>query len=398
MPSGTLNRECTYDISLTGPCSTFADWQPRQRPWKRLSWKHCVLMTVPSWRIGSFDLQIIVNESAEASHLFGLTISLGKTEVLFQPAPAAVAHRPTISIDGTQLKIVDNFTYLGTVISADRSLDKEISTWICKASLAHDCLKTCVLSQHNIRRSTKLKVYRAVILNSLLYGCETWTLYRRHLKQLERFHMHSLQTMLNIKWQDCVSNLQVLDMAESTSIEAMILNNWLCWVGHVIRMEDNRQPKQLMFGELASGNRKQGRPQEIQRLRKGQLKSWRNYPQGAWAPRSWQDWMASPHQTRHGHIWGEAPHTDRGGPRKKKGVGWCSRHVPGPASLRSDSTATSVPMADGSNTEESYHRFQWTTTIWWRHWVGKREGEHKRETHILVCVCVCVCARARVCV
>ena len=41
------------------------------------------------------DLQIIASKFAEASSLFGLTVSLGKTEVLFQPAPAAVAHRPT---------------------------------------------------------------------------------------------------------------------------------------------------------------------------------------------------------------------------------------------------------------------------------------------------------------
>ena len=65
---------------------------------------------------------------------------------------------------------------------------------------------------------------------------------------------------MNIKWQDRVSNLQVLDMAEVTSIEAMILKSRLRWVGHVIRMEDNRLPKQLMFGELASGKRKRGRP------------------------------------------------------------------------------------------------------------------------------------------
>ena len=71
--------------------------------------------------------------------------------------------------------------------------------------------------------------------------------------------MHSLRTILNFKWQDRVSNLQVLDMAESTSIEAMILKSRLRWVGHVICMEDNRLPKQLMFGELASGKRKQGR-------------------------------------------------------------------------------------------------------------------------------------------
>ena len=81
----------------------------------------------------------------------------------------------------------------------------------------------------------------------------------RHLKQLEQFHMRSLRIILNIKWRDRVSNLQVLDMAESTSIEAMILRSQLRWVGHVIRMEDNRLPKQLMFGELTSGKRNQGR-------------------------------------------------------------------------------------------------------------------------------------------
>ena len=175
------------------------------------------------------DLQIIINKFAEASRLFGL----GKTEVLFQPAPTAVVQRPIISldgtqlktVDGTQLKTVDDFKYLGSVISSDGSLDKEINARICKASQALSRPKTRVLSQHNIRQSTKLKVYRAVFLTSLLSGCETRALYRRHLKQLERFHMLSLQTILNIKWQDRVSNLQVLDMAESTSIEAMILKS-----------------------------------------------------------------------------------------------------------------------------------------------------------------------------
>ena len=68
------------------------------------------------------DLQVIVNKFAEASRLFGLTISLCKTEVLFQPAPASVAHRPIILIDGTHLKAVGDFKYLGSVISNDRSL------------------------------------------------------------------------------------------------------------------------------------------------------------------------------------------------------------------------------------------------------------------------------------
>ena len=68
--------------------------------------------------------------------------------------------------------------------------------------------------------------------------------------------MRSLRTIRNIR----VSILQVLDMAESTSIAAMILKSLLRWVGHVICIEDNRLTKQLVFGELASGKRKQGRP------------------------------------------------------------------------------------------------------------------------------------------
>ena len=108
------------------------------------------------------DLQIIVNKFAETYRLFGLTISLGKTGFLFQQAPTTVTHRPTISTDGTQLKTVDDFKfYLGSVISSDGSLDKEIIDRICKVSQALGRLKSRVLGQHNIRQSTNFKVYRA---------------------------------------------------------------------------------------------------------------------------------------------------------------------------------------------------------------------------------------------
>ena len=81
-------------------------------------------------------LQAMLNRFSDASKQFGLTISLGKTEVLFQCAPNSSAPKPEISIDNVELKVVDSFKYLGSVISSDGSLDIDIASKISKASQA----------------------------------------------------------------------------------------------------------------------------------------------------------------------------------------------------------------------------------------------------------------------
>lgn len=115
------------------------------------------------------DLQTIVNRFTEASRLYGLTISLNKTEVLHQPALGTRAPPPKVYIEDAELKTVDHFRYLGRIIS-----DKEITAHISKASQALGRLRTRVLN--NVKLSTKITVYKAVVLSSLLNGCESWTL------------------------------------------------------------------------------------------------------------------------------------------------------------------------------------------------------------------------------
>ena len=63
---------------------------------------------------------------SDPSKLFGLLISLGKTEVLYQPATNTHSTAPTIVIDDTQLENVEQFKYLGSTISQDGSSDREI--------------------------------------------------------------------------------------------------------------------------------------------------------------------------------------------------------------------------------------------------------------------------------
>ena len=57
-----------------------------------------------------------------------------------------------------------------------------------------------------LRLSMKIQAYRAVVVPTLLYGAETWVLYRKQTRLLEQFHQRCLRSILGIKWQDYVSN------------------------------------------------------------------------------------------------------------------------------------------------------------------------------------------------
>ena len=87
----------------------------------------------------------MLNHFAEASKLFGLTISIGKTEVLHQPAQQTDPLSPNITIDGNSLKNTKNLKYLGSIISADGSIDQGIDLRISKASQSLGRLKNKVL-------------------------------------------------------------------------------------------------------------------------------------------------------------------------------------------------------------------------------------------------------------
>ena len=206
------------------------------------------------------DIQAIVDRFSDAAKKFGLTISIKKTELMYQPRPNEDHYDPVVTIDDTELASVKNFCYLGSVMSFNGSLDDEITQRISKASVAFGRLTHRLWKSHDVKLRTKIGVYRAAVLSSLLYCCETWTPYRRHIRKLEAFHMRCLRRICNIRWQDRVPNTDVLEKCGLTSIEALLVNSQLRWAGHVVRMSDERIPKALLYGQLKGCTRRVGRP------------------------------------------------------------------------------------------------------------------------------------------
>ena len=203
-------------------------------------------------------LQRLCDCFAAASRRFGLTISIKKTEVLYQPARGNAYTPPAIFIEGKQLKAVELFKYLGSIVTSDNSADAEITARIAKATAAFGRLTKRLWNNRNIRVDTKVSVYKAAVVTSLLFGCETWTLKKAHLARLERFHQSCLRKIARIRWFHKVTNYEVLERCKARSIEYMMQSAILRWTGHVTRMSNDRIPKRLLYSRLATGKGTKG--------------------------------------------------------------------------------------------------------------------------------------------
>ena len=112
------------------------------------------------------ELQSLMDCFSLACHDFGLTISLKKTNVLGQDTEAP----PVISIDDYELDAVCQFTYLGSTITDNLSLDAEIDKRIGKAASTLTRLTVRVWTSPKLDVKTNMAVYNVCVISTFLYG------------------------------------------------------------------------------------------------------------------------------------------------------------------------------------------------------------------------------------
>ena len=95
-------------------------------------------------------------------------------------------------------------------LSLTLSVDVEPDISISKAATMFSRLTKRVWLNKKLVAYTKIQVYRACALSTLLYCSESWTLRAWDERKLNMFHMCCLQHIFGITWQDKVPNSVVL--------------------------------------------------------------------------------------------------------------------------------------------------------------------------------------------
>ena len=190
---------------------------------------------------------------SEASR-WRVTVSLQKTKgmAVGEDSENNDARAP-ISLENGTIEVIDNFPYLGSNLTKNGQLGCEIDARVAKAAKAFGCIRNSIFQ--NLSTPTKRKVYQATVLPILLYGAETWPTKAIHLKRLAGFHNHCVRTILGVsRYEQWTEHLSTVQMNEEFgmpgSIHEVVMKHRLRWLGHVARMNGDRMPKQILFGEL----------------------------------------------------------------------------------------------------------------------------------------------------
>ena len=182
-----------------------------------------------------------LNESIAMNRAFGLTVSVPKTKFMVTGRQASTDDRASIDINNNTFEHVQDFSYLGSIVSSSGRVDVDVDKRIAQSAKAFGALRKAVFKDKNLTLTTKRTVYQACVLSVLLYGAECWVPLRKHLQKLESFHNRCIRAILGIthdmQWKQHISSEEVRRRwRDSRTISTMVSQRRLAWLGHLGRL------------------------------------------------------------------------------------------------------------------------------------------------------------------
>ena len=134
--------------------------------------------------------ETLLHSLERAAAGIGLHVNAYKTEYMCYNQTGDIS-----TLDGTPLKLVDKFTYLGSSVTSTK---KDMDTRLMKAWTAIHRLS--IIWKSDLTDKMKRSFFQAAVVLILLYGCTTWMLTKRLEKKLDGNYTRMLRAILNKSW------------------------------------------------------------------------------------------------------------------------------------------------------------------------------------------------------
>jgi hypothetical protein len=211
---------------------------------------------------------------------FGLTVHTGfkskgegsKTEAMYIPKPqqeSTTENTAAYDIDDDRfITFCDTFKYLGSTFTPDLVDTHDIETRIKQASKAFYAMNARVFRNTKIDIKLRMRTYEALIVNLVLWGCESWAIKECDKKKLEVFHNRCLRRILNLTMYQIkehrIKNKEIRRRAaNSYKMEQMMELRRCRWLKSISNMEDKRTPRKIIAAWTQQPRLKGGQQQTV---------------------------------------------------------------------------------------------------------------------------------------
>jgi hypothetical protein len=124
----------------------------------------------------------------ETYEKWSLDVNLNKTKYL---CIGETTHNLKLDKD-KEIEFCQEYKYLGITFDTSGTDNNEIRSRVIQARKCIAYLNGILWSKH-IRKESKLNIYNALIISSLLYGSETWRLTESNKRRVEATEMDALR-------------------------------------------------------------------------------------------------------------------------------------------------------------------------------------------------------------
>jgi exonuclease III len=194
------------------------------------------------------ELQRIVTTISQLAASYGLRLRPEKCKQLW----TNIKPDTGVSVDGEKIELVPEFCYLGSVISGNGDLTRDVTQRCRKAESAFGTLWKCLWSQP-ISNEMKLRVYLTAIRPIFLYSSETWAMTTSLVSKVDALERRFLRRILGYFYPDRKHNYELYEdvnkiMRRLSNGRVNRLNRpseeiatrRLRWLGHILRRPHDR--------------------------------------------------------------------------------------------------------------------------------------------------------------